>query len=98
MRKAIIIGLIAGIMLSVILAGCAPVEDTTVAQADSRTMFVVLRHERYLDVVCDVETGVLYARSNATYNTGALTLLVNPDGTPRIWEGYQGAIEVIPND
>jgi len=35
----------------------------------------------------DKSTGVMYWVSDNSYNRGNLTLLVNPDGTPRIWEG-----------
>ena len=84
--------LIVGVLLGVILmnlVGCTPVEDTTVAQADSKRMFeVISEREHHFDVIYDVETGVMYARSNGAENRGTLTVLVNPDGTPRIWEGY----------
>ena len=36
----------------------------------------------------DPDTGVMYAMSNGGYNSGTLTLLVNADGTPKVWEGY----------
>jgi hypothetical protein len=38
-------------------------------------------------VLVDKATGVMYWMSNGGYNGGNLTLLINADGTPRIWEG-----------
>lgn len=38
-------------------------------------------------VVYDNETKVMYAVSNGDYNKGVLTMLVNADGTPKIYEG-----------
>lgn len=29
-----------------------------------------------------------YLMSNGYYNSGTLTMLVNADGTPKVWEGY----------
>lgn len=38
-------------------------------------------------VICyHKETKVMYAVSNGTYNGGTFTVMVNPDGTPMIWE------------
>lgn len=36
----------------------------------------------------DPDTGVMYSMSTGYYNCGTLTLLVNADGTPKVWEGY----------
>lgn len=36
----------------------------------------------------DPDTGVMYSMSNGGYNSGTLTLLVNADGSPKVWEGY----------
>lgn len=38
-------------------------------------------------VVYDNETKVMYAVSDGYYNCGVLTMLVNADGTPRLYEG-----------
>lgn len=38
-------------------------------------------------VVYHRDTKVMYAVSCGTYNTGNFTVLVNPDGSPMIWEG-----------
>ena len=38
-------------------------------------------------VVYDNETKVMYAVSDGLYNRGVLTMLVNADGTPKLYEG-----------
>lgn len=38
------------------------------------------------DIVYDVDTKVLYTVSNGMHNRGCFTLLVNADGTPRLYE------------
>jgi len=37
-------------------------------------------------VVYDKKTKVMYAMNNEGYTTGVLTMLVNADGSPRLWE------------
>ena len=38
-------------------------------------------------VVYDNETKVMYTVSDGHYNSGVLTMLVNADGTPKLYEG-----------
>lgn len=38
-------------------------------------------------IVVDSTTGVMYWMSTGAYNVGTLTLLINADGSPKIWEG-----------
>ena len=38
-------------------------------------------------IVYDNETKVMYAVSDGDYNRGVLTMLVNADGTPKLYEG-----------
>ena len=56
------------------------------AEIDNR-MFMVVSNERSGKILVDKSNGVMYWMSSGTYNSGTLTLLVNPDGTLRIWEG-----------
>lgn len=55
---------------------------------DEPSMFVIVEEVSTLwNVVYNRDTKVMYAVSRGGYNTGNFTLLVNPDGTPMIWEG-----------
>jgi hypothetical protein len=48
---------------------------------------MVVSNEWSGKVLVDKATGVMYWMSYYTNNIGNLTLLLNADGTPRIWEG-----------
>ena len=52
-------------------------------------VFVIIEVDEKLDilVVCHKETRVIYAVSNGMYNSGSMQLLVNPDGSPMLYEG-----------
>lgn len=76
--------------LGLMLAGCArgKVDAGQIAGAEmDNRMFMVVSDERSGKVLVDKATGVMYWMSYCGYNTGNLTLLINADGTPRIWEG-----------
>ena len=86
MRKNIIITVLAFILAGFVLCGALCFQE---ADADSTIGFEVIdRSFRSTWIVYDVETGVMYAMSHGSYNTGSMTVMVNPDGTPRVWEGY----------
>lgn len=40
------------------------------------------------DIYYDTDTGVMYSMSTVSWSYGALTLLVNADGTPKIYENW----------
>ena len=77
--------------LGLMLAGCASrgkVDAGQIADAEvDNRMFMVVSNESSGRVLVDKATGVMYWASDNIYNRGTLTLLVNADGTPRIWEG-----------
>lgn len=50
-------------------------------------MFHVLEEAYYYKIVYHDKTKVIYAISDGAYNRGNFTMLVNPDGTPMIYEG-----------
>ena len=83
---------IAVMLLAVVtLAGCSTigkVDSQKIAEAEiDNRMFMVVSEESSGQVLVDKSTGVMYWVSDNSDNRGNLTLLVNPDGTPRIWEG-----------
>ena len=74
--------------MGLMLAGCArgKVDEGQIAEVDNR-MFMAVSDEISGRVMVVKATGVMYWASDNSYNRGTLTLLVNADGTPRIWEG-----------
>lgn len=79
------------IVLVVTLCGCSSKgklseNDIMIGEMDG-TMFFRVSEESSGRVIVDKATRVMYWLSCGSYNYGTLTMLVNPDGTPRIWEG-----------
>jgi predicted small secreted protein len=75
------------IVLVVTLTGCATGRVDTKAGEDDNLMFFIASREKSGCVIVDKTTRVMYWLSCGSYNYGTLTMLVNADGTPRIWEG-----------
>lgn len=70
------------IILSFLLVGCG--KSNGLETEDS--MFCIVSKEETFNVVYDRKTKVMYAVSYGAYNCGNLTLLVNADGTPKIYD------------
>lgn len=65
--------------------------NPTTAEADTTMGFEVIERDiHHVKIVYDIETGVMYTMSTAYNNIGSMTLMVNPDGTPRVYEGFSG--------
>ena len=86
MRKNIVIAVLAVILAGIVLSGALCLQE---ADAAAGMGFKVITGTiGCIDIVYDVETGVMYTMSGAAYNKGSMTVMVNPDGTPRVWEGF----------
>jgi len=73
--------------LMFMLTGCS---TTTVEREQIPTnvsMFKTIEQTDIWRIVYHRETKVMYAVSLGNYNCGTFTLLVNPDGTPMLYEG-----------
>lgn len=85
MKKLVIM-----ILCMVLLTGCGNRADSQ--EQDTKTqesnMFVYIQPTVLDDyyVVYHKDTKVMYAVSAGYYNRGNFTLLVNPDGTPMLYE------------
>lgn len=89
MKRWIVAALV--LALGLMLAGCRSMgkvdaQKTAEAEENNR-MFMTVSGEWSGVVLVDKTTRVMYWASYDSHNCGNLTLLVNPDGTPRIWEG-----------
>lgn len=56
------------------------------AEAGQESMFEIVEDGLNYKVMYNKDTKVMYAVSDSSYNRGNFTLLVNPDGTPMLWE------------
>lgn len=82
MKKIILI--IALVLLAAILSGCA---QTVVERKPKQvSMFVQVEDAGTYIVVYDKEEKVMYTVSDYGAGAGVFTLLVNADGSPRLWE------------
>ena len=75
---------IALVVVVLFFVGC---DDTNNSVKASDDVFVMVSKNFSYAVVYDRETKVMYAISDATYNQGNFTMLVNADGTPKLYKG-----------
>ena len=71
------------------LIGCKGPTISNVEEPKQTSMFIAIERNSLNGfwVVYHRDTKVMYAISCGGYNVGNFTLLVNPDGTPMIWDG-----------
>ena len=75
---------IALVVVVLFFVGCGDTNNSVKASDD---VFVMVSKNFSYAVVYDRETKVMYAISDATYNQGNFTMLVNADGTPKLYKG-----------
>lgn len=72
------------ILFVFLLTGCGEITES-----QEKNMFVTIQeygYERPYDVVYHRNTKVMYVVSHDSYNKGNFTVLVNPDGSPMLYE------------
>lgn len=73
------------VVLLVCTTGCGVPVDV-LRDGNETSMFVLVEESDYWRVVYHKETKVMYSASRGD-SRGIFTVLVNPDGSPMIWEG-----------
>lgn len=81
MKKIMVI-----ILCSTLLVGCKKMEHVEENNKNNTSMFVTIEDTVSFRVVYNKYTKVMYTVSNGAYNGGNVTLLVNADGTPMLYE------------
>lgn len=82
MKKKFIAAIITAALL---IAGCS--DTANVGAGQENTMVLVETGQEYL-IYADNDTGVMYLY--ITISTGGgLTVMLNADGTPKIWQGEE---------
>ena len=84
MKKVIVCFL--SIVLSLTLVGCYAARMEEEKNPENTSMFVVLETGARWNVVYHKETKVMYAISRYGNGSGVFTVLVNPDGTPMLYD------------
>ena len=85
MNKKIILFILL-ILCVIILSGCGmqPIQEPV--QQDN-SIFKLYQHAYGGDIIVDTETNVMYWESMGAYNSGSLTLLVDAEGKPKLYNG-----------
>ena len=74
------------LLIAILLCGCGYKGMATLGdQTKEPTTFRLAERYNDFDVVVDTDTGVMYV---VTHTTGGVTLLVNADGSPRLYPGF----------
>ncbi len=84
MKKKFIAAIITAALL---IAGCS---DTANVNEGQENTMVPVESEQYYDIYADKDTGVmyLYVYTGRGFGSG-LTVMLNADGTPKIWQGEE---------
>lgn len=82
--KIILLLTIILVVFCIILTGCG--ERTIEKETEPETYFVKISSEYCGDIVYDSRTKVQYWRSMGSYSSGVLTMLVDADGNPLLYE------------
>lgn len=84
-KKLILV--VALVLLMAIITGCAHTKVESKLTIETPNIFVVVERTYGYDVVYDRESKVMYTVSNLSHGSGISTLLVNEDGSPKLWKG-----------
>lgn len=74
------------ILLSLLMVGCGEEVYRGEKNTDTKSMFVEVENTIRISVYYHRDTKVMYAVSKYGSGSGDIELLVNPDGTPMLWE------------
>ena len=85
--KSKLIAIMIIVMLVIIGLSFIGCDNTNNSVKASDDVFVMVSKNFSYAVVYDRETKVMYAISDGTYNQGNFTMLVNADGTPKLYKG-----------
>lgn len=75
------------LLLCLLLCGCSKQVTLQNVQKDQSSMFVRIEHTFIWDVYYHKDTKVMYVCSRGDYNSGNMTVMLDADGKPLLWEG-----------
>lgn len=73
-------------LAAILLFGCGANGTESQVVDGKASMFVHVEDGPTWDVYYHRDTKVMYVVSDGSYNYGTFTVLVNPDGSPMLWE------------
>ena len=74
-------------LLMAVVTGCTHTKVESEMVDEKPSIFVLVEKTYGYNIVYDRETKVMYAVSNISSGSGYFTLLVNQDGSPKLWKG-----------
>lgn len=80
MKKKILAAILTATLL---IAGCSDTENVSAGQDNT---MVLVESELNYSIYADKDTGVMYLYIGSV-SGGGLTVMLNADGTPKIWQG-----------
>ncbi len=86
--KKILVMIIFMLLFILLLTGCGEINESQ-ESTQEQDMFVYIQkagYSRDYDIVYHKDTKVIYTVSHGPYSHGSFTVLVNPDGTPMLYE------------
>lgn len=91
MNKALKVVAVLLLLLLIVslLCGCTAENTPTLgAPSDTGMSFTCVAHYEGFNVVVDADTGVMYAVSMGFHNEGSFCMLVNADGSPKLYPDF----------
>ena len=85
--KRLLIVLMLFALCACLFVGCGVSVETESGKSDTSMFVVVEKTDCGWWVVYHKDTKVMYVISAGPYNCGVFTVMLNPDGSPMIWEG-----------
>lgn len=87
MKKKIILAVLLAVMM-VMLCACSTEPSK---EGESENGFFMV-YQKYMsgDIIVDTQTNVMYWMSTGTHNSGTLTMLVEKDGSPKVYRDGDG--------
>lgn len=82
-----VVSIFVAVVLAIFLTACASNESYSEVKEDTPSMFVQVENGYSWEVYYHKDTKVMYVVSDGYYNSGTFTVMMNPDGTPMLWEG-----------
>lgn len=84
-KIAVLVLLIIGLLCMIVILGVRSETNSDFAKGDP-SMFVLIEKGKFWNVYYHQETKVMYVMSLSSYNRGNFTVMVNPDGSPMLYE------------
>lgn len=84
MKRKLITAIIA---VALLIAGCSDMANVSEEQENTEDTIVQVENRWGYRIYVDKNTGVMYLRGDEP--SSAFTVMLNADGTPKIWQGEE---------